>query len=217
MNFMTGENQMSVRILKLDAEGLQQSKDEEYAYWQSRPPAERLAAMLELSFAFFEERTMKLKLGADFCDLLSAFRAVGVKYLIIGGWAVSVHAQPRATLDMDIFVSPDKGNLEAVYKALIQFGAPLKNTDKNQFLEPGAYFRFGAPPNQVDIFPGIPGVEFEACWSKRVEVPLDCEGPLSANVISADDLIAAKIASGREQDLADVQAIRRAQKQKQKS
>lgn len=214
---MTDANQMTVRILKRDTESLQQSKDEEYAYWQSRPPAERLAATLELSFALFEERAMKLKLGADFCDLLSVFHARGVKYLIIEGWAVSVHAQPRATLDIDIFVSPHRGNLEVVYEALLQFGAPLKNMDKRQFLEPGAYFRFGAPPNQVDIFPGIPGVEFEACWPKRVEVPLDCESPLSANIISAEDLIAAKIASGREQDLADVQAIRRAQKQKPKS
>ena len=210
-------HQMTVRILKRNTETLLRSKDEEYAYWQTRPPAERLAAMQELSSVFFEERAMKLKLGADFCDLLSAFRACDVKYKIIGGWAVSIHAQPRATLDMDIFVSPNKANLEAVYDALIRFGAPLKNMDKSQFLEPGAYFRFGAPPSQVDIFPGIPGVEFEACWPRRVEVPLDCGVPLSANVMSAEDLIAAKIASGRAQDLADVQAIRRAQAQKPKT
>jgi len=211
---MSNASETTVRILRNDRETLQQSKDEEYAYWQSRPPVERLAAMQELSLAFFEEPAMKLKLSADCCDLLSAFRAGDVKYLIIGGWAVSVHAQPRATLDMDIFVSPDKTNLEAVYDALLRFGAPLKDIDKRQFLEPGAYFRFGAPPSQIDIFPKIPGVEFEACWANRVEVMVYAEKSLLANFISAKDLIAAKIASGREQDLADVQAIRRAQKQK---
>ena len=206
------------RILRNDKETLQQSKDEEYAYWQSRAPAERLAAMQELSLAFFEEpAAMKLKLGADFCALLSAFHASDVKYLIIGGWAVSIHAQPRATLDMDIFVSPDKTNLEAVYDALLRFGAPLKNMDKRQFMEPGTYFRFGAPPSQVDIFPAIPGVEFEACWPNRVAVTVHAEKSLLANFISAKDLIAAKIASGREQDIADVQAIRRAQQQKGKT
>jgi hypothetical protein len=46
----------TVRILKRNADNLLQSKDEEYAYWQSRPPLERLLAMQELSFAFFEER-----------------------------------------------------------------------------------------------------------------------------------------------------------------
>lgn len=205
------------RILRNDKETLQQSKDEEYAYWQSRAPVERLAAMQELSLAFFEEPAMKLKLSADFCDLLSAFHAGDVKYLIIGGWAVSIHAQPRATLDIDIFVSPNKANLEAVYNSLLRFGAPLKNMDRRQFLEPGTYFRFGAPPRQVDIFPGVPGVEFEACWPNRVEVIVQGEKSLLANFISAKDLIAAKIASGREQDIADVQAIRRAQQQKGKT
>lgn len=160
---------------------------------------------------------MKLKLDGNFCDLLFAFRASSVRYLIIGGWAVSIHAQPRATQDMDIFVSPDQSNIEAVYDALIRFGAPVKNMDKSQFLEPGTFFRIGAPPCQVDIFPGIPGVQFEACWANRVEVPLDAENALSVNVISAEDLITAKIASGREQDLADAQAIRRAQLQKPKA
>jgi hypothetical protein len=160
---------------------------------------------------------MKLKLDSNFCDLLSAFRACSVRYLIIGGWAVSIHAQPRATQDMDIFVSPDQGNMEAVYEALIRFGARLKNMDRSQFLEPGTFFRIGAPPCQVDIFPGIPGVQFDACWANRVEVLLDAETAISAYVISAEDLIAAKIASGRGQDLADAEAIRRAQQQKPKA
>jgi uncharacterized nucleotidyltransferase DUF6036 len=154
---------------------------------------------------------MKLKLDGNFYDLLSAFRASSVRYLIIGGWAVSIHAQPRATQDMDIFVSPERSNIEAVYEALVRFGAPLKSMRQSEFLEPGTFFRVGAPPCQVDIFPRIPGVQFEECWPKRVEVLLDAEGTLSANFISAEDLIAAKIASGREQDLADAQAIRRAQ------
>jgi hypothetical protein len=118
---------------------------------------------------------------------------------------------------MDIFVSPARGNIEAVYEALIRFGAPLKNMSKSQFLEPSTFFRIGVPPCQVDIFPEIPGVQFEACWPNRVEVLVDSERALSANVISAEDLIAAKTASGREQDLADAQAIRRAQQQKPKA
>jgi uncharacterized nucleotidyltransferase DUF6036 len=157
---------------------------------------------------------MKLKLDANFCDLLSAFRACSVRYLIIGGWAVSVHAQPRATRDMDIFVSPERGNIEAVYQALTAFGAPLEKMKKSQFLQPSTFFRIGAPPCQVDIFPDVPGLQFEACWPKRVEVLLDAKNSFAANFISAEDLIAAKIASGREQDLADVQAIRRALQQK---
>lgn len=157
---------------------------------------------------------MKLKLDSNFCDLLLAFHNHGVEYLIVGGWAVSIHAQPRATKDMDILIDPEPANIEALYKALVHFGAPLKNADKGQFLEPGTFFRVGTPPCQVDIFPEIPGVEFEACWANRLQVPLDLKDPFSANFISANDLIAAKVAAGREQDLADVQAIRRARQQK---
>jgi len=157
---------------------------------------------------------MKLKLDGNFCDLLSAFHSCHVRYLMIGGWAVSIHAQPRATQDMDIFVSSDSGNIAAVYEALVQFGAPLDKMEKNQFLEAGTFFRIGSPPCQVDIFPEIPGVQFAACWPNRVEIPLDAAGSLCVNVISAQDLIVAKLASGRAQDLADVQAVRRAQQQK---
>lgn len=160
---------------------------------------------------------MKLKLDANFCDLLSAFHSGNVKYLIIGGWAVSIHAQPRATQDMDIFVSSEPANLCAVHDALLRFGAPLKSMDKNQFLEPGTFFRIGVPPCQIDIFPEIPGVEFDACWSNRLEILVDAGSSLSANFISAEDLIAAKIASGRDQDVADAKAIQRARRRSGKS
>jgi hypothetical protein len=157
---------------------------------------------------------MKLKLDGNFCDLLSAFHSCRVRYLIVGGWAVSIHAQPRATQDMDIFVSSDSQNLKAVYEALVQFGAPVGNMEKSQFLEHGTFFRMGLPPCQVDIFPEIPGVQFEACWPNRSVISLDAESRLCIDVISPQDLIAAKLASGRAQDLADVEAVRKAQKQK---
>jgi hypothetical protein len=62
----------------------------------------------------------------DFKELLSALNAHRVKYLIFGAYAVSIHAQPRATKDMDLLVKPDADNARAVYAALAQFGAPLE-------------------------------------------------------------------------------------------
>jgi hypothetical protein len=119
-------------------------------------------------------------------------------------------------MDLDIFVSAEEGNLESLFESLLRFGAPLENMDRSHFLQPGTFFRMGAPPCQVDIFREIPGVRFEACWPNRVEVPLAEVQALTAKFISAEDLIAAKVASGREQDLADAQAIRRAQQQRPK-
>ena len=62
----------------------------------------------------------------DFKELLSVFNAHSGKYLIVGGYAVSFHAQPRATKDLDLFIKADRANAQAVYAALSSFGAPLK-------------------------------------------------------------------------------------------
>ncbi len=63
---MTDLDGTTVRILRSDTESLLQSKDEEYAYWQSRPPLERLLAMQQLSFAFFEERDDEAEIRRQF-------------------------------------------------------------------------------------------------------------------------------------------------------
>jgi len=63
---MTNARDIAVRVLRRDPETLAQSKDEEYAYWQSRPPLERLLAMQELSFAFFEERGNEAEIRQQF-------------------------------------------------------------------------------------------------------------------------------------------------------
>ena len=69
----------------------------------------------------------------DFKELLSVLNACGVKYLIVGAYAVSVHAQPRATKDLDILVQPDAENARAVYAALVRFGAPLEGFEQRGF------------------------------------------------------------------------------------
>lgn len=63
---MTITGEKTVRILSRGQESFSQSKDEEYAYWQSRPPLERLVAMQELSFAFFEERDNATEIRRQF-------------------------------------------------------------------------------------------------------------------------------------------------------
>jgi hypothetical protein len=142
----------------------------------------------------------------DFKDLLSAFNAANVRYLIVGGYAVSLHAQPRATKDLDILISSDAENSKAVYSALTKFGAPLEGVSAKDFTDPGNFFRMGTPPVMVDIMPRISGVEFDDAWQRRVEVALD--DALTVPFISRADLLAAKISAGRAQDLADVVALR---------
>jgi hypothetical protein len=98
----------------------------------------------------------------DFVELLSVLNAHSVKYLVVGGWAVSFHAQPRATKDLDLLVKPDLDNAEALYQALAVFGAPLEGLVPADFATPGSFFRMGSPPVMVDILPEIDGVDFDA-------------------------------------------------------
>jgi len=146
----------------------------------------------------------------DFKDLLSAFHAHSVKYLIVGGYAVSFHGQPRATKDMDLFIKADATNAKAAYAALIAFGAPLADITVDDLADPRQFLRFGREPVAVDILPGIDGVDFDAAWERRVEGVIDTQSRLTVFFISKDDLIASKLAAGRLRDLADVEAIREA-------
>ena len=148
----------------------------------------------------------------DFKELLSVLNAHGVKYLVIGAYAVSIHAQPRATKDLDILVKADAENAAAVFAALARFGAPLEGLTPADFAQPGPFFRMGREPVGVDILTTIPGVEFDEAWPRRIEAIVDSASGLKASFISRQDLIAAKLAAGRPQDLADVDAIRKAQK-----
>lgn len=146
----------------------------------------------------------------DYKDLLSAFHAHGVRYLIVGGYAVIFPAQPRFTRDIDVFIKADLENARATYTALAEFGAPLEGIHPEDFADRGSFFRFGRDPRGFDILPDIPGVDFDAAWERRVEGVLDAANSLQAFFISKDDLIAAKLASGRLRDLADVEDIRAA-------
>lgn len=73
------------------------------------------------------------------------------------------------------------------------------------FTEPDNFFRMGTPPVMVDILPRISGVDFDEAWKRRVDVAID--DTLSAPFISRDDLLAAKLAAARPEDLADVAAL----------
>ncbi|MGB7552910.1 MAG: DUF6036 family nucleotidyltransferase [Candidatus Korobacteraceae bacterium] len=146
----------------------------------------------------------------DFKELLFIFNSRKVKYLIVGGYAVSLHAQPRATKDIDLLIKPEPENAKAVYAALSEFGAPLDGLADDDFISRGKFFRMGQAPLTVDILPEISGVDFDSVWQRRVEVEIDPASGLTAPFISRDDLITAKLAAGRPQDIADVAALRKA-------
>jgi hypothetical protein len=148
----------------------------------------------------------------DLKELLLALNDHGVEYLVVGGYAVGVHSEPRATKDLDILIRTDEKNSVAIYRALAAFGAPLGNLTPDDFKDQSAsVFQIGMPPTRVDILQAIDGITFDEAWNSRIEGMVDGEVP--AHVISSEHLVRNKLASGRAQDLADVEAIRNAAKE----
>jgi hypothetical protein len=141
----------------------------------------------------------------DLKELLRAFNAHAVKYLVVGGYAFGVHAEPRATKDLDLFIRSDEENSKAVFRALAQYGAPLDGLTPADFTD-GTVFQIGQPPARVDILQQIDGISFDQAWKNRIEGLID--GEILAAVISKDDLIRNKLASRREQDILDVKKLR---------
>jgi hypothetical protein len=145
----------------------------------------------------------------DFLDLLSAFNAGEVLYLIVGAYAVGVHGHPRATKDLDVWIEASPANAARVMNALRVFGAPLGDLEARDLETPGTGFMMGKPPARIDVLTQIDGVRFEEVAPRAIEASFD---GVPARVIGLEDLLANKRAAGRIQDLADIRALERLSK-----
>lgn len=147
-----------------------------------------------------------MDLHPDFRDLLAEFARCAVSYVVLGGYAVGVHAEPRATKDLDLLVSGDGDNLERVARALGAFGAPRHIVEAAGRMTPTEIVYLGAPPVRIDILRSADGIDTEETIARAGSIHV---GTLVVPIISRGDLIANKKASGRAQDLADVAALER--------
>jgi len=140
----------------------------------------------------------------DFRDLFSALNAAEVRFLVVGGYAITFHARPRFTKDLDVWVDPDPANAERTFRALAAFGAPMRDLKPGDFADSELVLQIGMPPNRIDILMGIQGVTFPEAWDRRVTAKYaDC----AVAYLSKADLIRNKRAVGRPQDLEDVREL----------
>lgn len=145
-------------------------------------------------------------LNRNFEDFLRLLNGQGVEYLVIGGYAVAVHGYVRATGDLDIFVELSEENVGKLMAALKDFGFDTTVISKEVLLTRGKIIRFGVPPLRLEIMNEISGVEFAACYAKRVTEQV---GSIAIPFIDLENLIKNKQASGRPKDLADVAELTR--------
>ncbi len=143
-------------------------------------------------------------LNKDFREFLESLNSRNVRYLLIGGYAVALHGHPRYTKDIDIWIERSDENAANLLLALHDFGFGDVTITKSDLLEQGSMIQLGYPPNRVDIINSPDGVDFADCYDRLVEFEIE---HVKIPVIGLDDLRRNKQASGRLQDLADLEAL----------
>ncbi len=145
-----------------------------------------------------------IHLPSDFKEFLKLLNAHQVEYLLIGGYAVGYHGYPRATVDMDIWIAMNPANSQRIVTVLKEFGFDLPELSPQLFLKEWQVIRLGVPPVRIELATTVSGVNFNECYAERVADILD---GVKVNLISLRHLKINKKASGRHQDLADLENL----------
>jgi len=145
-------------------------------------------------------------MNSDFKDLLQALNDAGAEYLVVGGYAVIEHTEPRYTKDIDVWVNTTTHNAKRVLAALTEYGAPVGDLTIEYLTSDDAFFQIGVEPVRIDIIMDLIGLEFEKCWERRHVANID---GIPVNFIAINDLITNKEASGRSKDLIDVERLKK--------
>jgi hypothetical protein len=143
-------------------------------------------------------------LNRDFKEFVASFNAHAVDYLVVGGYALAAHGRPRYTGDIDLWIRPTPDNAERVLAAMADFGFAALNVSTADLVQPGNVIQLGYPPRRIDLLTSIDGVDFAACHARRQVLSVD---GVDLPIIGLVDFKANKRASGRTQDLADLEAL----------
>ena len=144
-------------------------------------------------------------LNQDFKEFIQLLNDNQVNYLVIGGYAVAVHGHPRYTKDIDIWIEISEENSQKIITALTEFGFGSLGLTAQDFQEPHQIIQLGYPPNRIDLITSPDGIDFQTCYASKIEVILN---DITVKFIDLDNLKKNKLASGRFQDLADLENLR---------
>lgn len=143
-------------------------------------------------------------MNADFVDLLRAFAAADVRFLVVGAYALALYGRPRATGDLDVWVDPTPENAVRVMRALREFGAPMTEISERDFASPGVVYQIGVPPGRIDVLTDLTGLTFADAWVGRVRHAF---GEIEVDFIGRDAFLRNKRATGRPKDLGDIEGL----------
>jgi hypothetical protein len=139
---------------------------------------------------------------SDWKELIALLKSHDVEFLVVGAHALAVHARPRFTEDLDVFLRKSEENRHRLAGVLRDFGLPVDGPALDRLFGEGRNMLvIGRKPFAVDFLNFLDGVTFESAWDRKVEDHVFGE---LTHVIGLDDFVATKRASGRPKDLADL-------------
>lgn len=145
-------------------------------------------------------------LNRHFQEFIELLESRGVRYLIVGGYAVGLHGFPRYTGDLDIFIAISEDNARKLLEVFAAFGFPDLGLTKQDFLEEEIVVEIGREPLKIQVLTGIDGVTFEECYDGKMSLEL---GDRKVPFIGFDDLLRNKAASPRAKDKIDFEELKR--------
>jgi len=145
-----------------------------------------------------------MEIQKDFKEFFALFNAHKVEYVIVGGYALAFHGAPRYTGDIDVLVRAEEANAQKVLAALSDFGFSELDLSVNDFSDPDRVLQLGMPPVRIDILTSLTGIT----WQEASTDTLDLDyGGVPVKVVGRKALLTNKRATGRAQDLADIEAL----------
>lgn len=145
-----------------------------------------------------------MEIPKDFEEFFELLNRHKVRYVVVGGYAFALHAQPRYTKDIDIFVKAERENAKRMLAALKDFGFGKIGIALNDFLKSDQVIQLGYPPLRIDLLTSLTGVTFTQAWKRKV---VSKYGKQKVYFIAKRDLIANKKAVGRKRDLLDLDEL----------
>lgn len=143
-------------------------------------------------------------LSPDFREFVQLLNKNEALYMIVGGYAVGIHGHPRYTGYLDIWLLPHRENAEKIFLAIKEFGFDSLKITVEDLMKKETVIQLGYPPLRIDLLTSIDGVSFEECYPNRMQIEID---KIPVSFIGYDDLIKNKKASGRHQDLGDIENL----------
>lgn len=150
-----------------------------------------------------------IRIPREWNEFVGALVSRKARFLVVGSHALAALGRPRYSGDFDVFIAPDRRNVERVCQALHDFGFG-QHADVEWLSTPGNGLVLGVVPMRLDVLTAIDGVTFTEAWHGRIRARF--EDPLgghhTVNVIGREAYLKNKRESGkkpnRAKDLVDI-------------